>query len=171
MTDQEQNKKWESLLRGQVMSATTIKLTQLLRMVDQKAQTMILLNSVLIPFCIKTYEAKMFEYAAAISIVTALLSIFSAIVCIYPKRKYRKNGDRDINLLHFNDIGHMEEEEYIRLFMPEFNDPARLANLVVRDIYDTSRYSVIPKFVWLKVSYGIFFFGNLLAIIVAFIRM
>lgn len=171
MTQLTDSQKWESLLRGQVMSATTLKLNNLIRMVDQKAQTMILLNTVLIPFCMQAYEAGYFARASAVCIITAILSIFSAIVCIYPKRKYRKNKDRDLNLLHFNDIGHLEKQEYLDLFLPEFNDPSRLAKMVVSDIYDTSRNSIMPKFVWLKVSYGIFFFGNLIAIACAFASM
>lgn len=171
MAEIQENDKWASMLRGQVMAATTLKLMQLMRMLDQKAQIMILLNSILIPFCIKSYESGMFKYAAGISIVTALISIMMAIICIYPKRKYRKSGDPGINLLHFNDIGHMEEEEYLKLFMPEFNDLSRFSRMVVHDIHDTSRHSIIPKYIWLKISYSVFFFGNLLAIAVAFIRM
>lgn len=171
MTQLTDTQKWESMLRGQVMSATTLKLTNLIRMVDQKAQTMILLNSFLIPFCMQSYEANFYKYASAMSIITATFSIFAAIVCIYPKRKYRKNGHRDINLLHFNDIGHMEKDEYFALFLPEFNDPSKLSKMVVNDIYDTSRYSIMPKFVWLKISYGIFFFGNVIALLLAFARI
>jgi hypothetical protein len=93
------------------------------------------------------------------------LSIWAAIVCIYPKRKYRKQGDRELNLLHFNDIGHMDKDEYLKQMLPRFNDLSKLAELVVNDLYDTSRYSIIPKFLWLKISYSFFGIGNLLAIV------
>ena len=36
-----------------------------------------------------------------------------------------------------------------------------------KDIHDVSRRIIIPKFFWLKISYGCFFFGNVLAIATA----
>lgn len=170
MSQMTEQQKWEALLRGQVLSATTIKLNGLIRMVDQKAQIMVLLNSALIPYCMGIYSQGLYQVACAASITASLSSILAAIICIYPKRKYRKNGDRDFNLLHFNDVGHLDREEYLNLFMPEFNDPSKLAKLVVNDIYDTSRFSIIPKFVWLKISYGVFFFGNLAALLCTLIK-
>lgn len=155
-------------MRGQVMAATTNKFMSLLRMMDQKAQAMILLNSVMIPLCINSIKTNYFVEASIVSMTTAILSIFAAIVCIYPKRKrYRKGGGRDLNLLHFNDIGHMEKQDFLDQLLPAFNDTSKLAEIVVNDLYDTSRYSILPKYVWLKISYALFFFGNLTAIGVA----
>lgn len=156
--------KWEALLRGQVMSATVNKFTTVIRMLDQKAQGMIVLNSVLIPVCLNTIETPELRYAAGTCIFTAIISILAAMVCIYPKRRYRKSSDREFNLLHFNDIGHIDREEYLEQFTPIFNDPVKLSETVVKDIYDTSRYSIMPKYLWLKISYAIFFFGNIIAI-------
>lgn len=151
-------------MRGQVMSATTNKFSVILRMLDQKAQVMILLNSFIIPVCLQSLQHHKFQEAAVISILAAILSIWAAIICIYPKRKYRLNGDRELNLLHFNDIGHMEKEEYLSQILPKFNDTSKLAELVVHDIYDTAKYSIVPKFLWLKISYSVFGLGNLLAV-------
>lgn len=43
---------WEALLRGQVLNATTQKFIYYVGMADQKAQAMIILNSILIPVVI-----------------------------------------------------------------------------------------------------------------------
>ena len=151
-------------MRGQVMTATTNKFSVILRLVDQKAQVMILLNSFIIPVCLRSLENDKFQEAAILSILASVLSIWAAIICIYPKRKYRKQGHRELNLLHFNDIGHMGQQEYLDQMLPKFNDTSKLAELVVQDLYDTSRYSIIPKFIWLKVSYSFFWMGNVIAI-------
>lgn len=161
-----ENEKWQSQLRGQVMSATINKFTVIIRLIDQKAQVMILLNSMLVPVCVNALEHGPFAKTAIISIVTAVISILSAIICIYPKRKYRKKSDRRLNLLHFNDIGHMEENEYMDLFQPIYNDLPLLARAVMHDLHDTSRYSIRPKFFWLKITYGTFAVGNIIALIV-----
>lgn len=165
MSGLDQQERWQALLRGQVMGATINKFTTVLRLLDQKAQVMIFLNSILVPMCMRALESDTYVAAATLSIITSLLSIIAAIICIYPKRRYRKSGDRDLNLLHFNDIGHMEREDYMQQFMPAFNDVNKLAETVVNDLYDTSRYAILPKYVWLKISYGLFAFGNLLAVV------
>ena len=62
-------KKWEALMRGQVMAATINKYALILRMIDQKAQVMIFLNSILIPMCIRAIEADTYPEASKISII------------------------------------------------------------------------------------------------------
>jgi len=163
--------KWEALLRGQITSATMNKMMVIMRLADQKAQVLIFLNSILIPVCINEVEHELLRSAAIVSIVTAVLSILAAMMCIYPKRRYRKSGHRDINLLHFNDIGHLDKDEFMERFMPVYNDGKLLGRTVVYDLYDISRYSLIPKFIWLKISYGIFALGNLLAIILVLLEV
>ena len=163
-----EDEKWPALLRGQLLAATINKYTVIIRLVDQKAQVMILLNSILVPMCINAVEHGTFARGATISIVTAVLSILAAMVCIYPKRRYRKSGDRALNILHFNDIGHMDEQEYKDTILPIIITPNRLAEAAVHDLYDTSKNSIIPKFWWLKLSYGIFACGNIIALCFAF---
>lgn len=162
--EQQSAKKWEALMRGQVMAATINKYAVILRMIDQKAQVMIFLNSILIPMCIRAIEANTFPDASKISIVSAILSILAAMICIYPKRKYRKSGDRRLNLLHFNDIGHLSEDDYLQRFQCMLNDTSKLAATAAYDLWDTAKYSIIPKFFWLKLSYATFALGNLIAI-------
>jgi len=162
--------KWSSMLRGQIISATINKMMVVIQLVDQKAQVLIFLNSILIPVCLNELSNPSFKDAATISIITSVLSILTSMICIYPKRKYRKSSHRDINLLHFNDIGHLEKDEFIKMFKPVFNDREKISEAAVNDIYDLSRHSIIPKFMWLKISYGIFAFGNIFAIILAVIE-
>ena len=155
-------------MRGQVMSATVNKFSVIIRLLDQKAQVMIFLNSIIVPVCLNSLDDNSLMNAAIISIVTAVLSILAAMICIYPKRRYRKSGDRELNLLHFNDIGHLDKDDYMGRFKEVLSSPDMLAEAVVHDLYDTSRFSILPKYMWLKFSYAIFAFGNIIAIIVAF---
>lgn len=168
MAELPDSEKWKALMRGQVMSATVNKFSVIIRLLDQKAQVMIFLNSIIVPVCLNVLDNSDFRVAAVISIVTAILSILAAMICIYPKRRYRKSGDREINLLHFNDIGHMDKDEYMNRFKSILETPEDLTVTVVHDLYDTSRYSILPKYTWLKVSYATFAGGNIIAIIAAF---
>ncbi|MBX2833905.1 MAG: hypothetical protein KTR28_02935 [Micavibrio sp.] len=164
MSDNPDKTKWQALMRGQVISSTGLKFSRLVQLVDQKAQVMILLNSILIPVCIRGFYDPVYHWPAIISIVTSCISILSAIICIYPKRKMRKPGTLEMNYLHFNDIGHMKRDDFMSQFMPMFNDSEKLAELAVKDLHDIARNSLIPKYVWIKLSYGVFFFGNIIAI-------
>lgn len=167
----ETQQRFQALMRGQVINATANKYSRLIQLVDQKAQAMIFLNSILVPVCIRGFEDPVLHYPAVISIITAGISILAAIICIYPKRSHRKLNDPDFNYLHFNDIGHVERDEYIEAFLPIFNDPMKLAETSVKDMHDTAKKSIIPKYFWIKLSYGTFFVGNALAMAVLAILM
>lgn len=167
MSENEQTEKWQGLLRGQITAATINKNMVVIRLLDQKAQIMIFMNSILVPLCLHNLDHAVYGKAAAVAIIASICSSLAAIICIYPKRKYRKSGDRELNLLHYNDIGHMDKDDFLAQIMPKFNDPSQLAELAVNDLYDMARYSMIPKYMWVKISYGVFAFGNILAVILA----
>ncbi len=160
--------RWEALLRGQIVSATIAKFFNYVNLADQKAQTMIVLNTVMIPVALNWIDKPDYNVGAAVSIVTAIISIMSAIICIYPKRRGGRKPDGTINLLHFGDIGRLKEAEFLAEFLPIYNEPARLAEAAIKDIHDVARRIIRPKFYWLKLSYIVFFFGNLLAIATTF---
>jgi len=157
--------RWQGLLRGQIINATTVKFSRGIQLADQKAQALIFLNSILIPVALNWIDKPQFHYPAIICILTALCSILAAIICIYPKRKEGRREKGTFNYLHFNDIGHIKRDEFLDEFMPIFNDPGKLAQTAVTDLHDTAKNSMLPKFFWLKVSYATFFFGNLLSVL------
>jgi hypothetical protein len=143
-----QQLRWEALFRGAALTSTTQKLFNYVRLADQKAQGMIIVNSVIIPVAFGWVNKADFHAGAIISILTAVVSIFISIICIYPKRRTGKKPDGTRNLLHFSDIGYLKE----------------LTVAILKDIHDVSRRILRPKFFWLKLSYIIFFCGNLIAV-------
>lgn len=155
---------WHALLRGQVLAVTTEKFMGYINLADQKAQAMIILNSILIPVAIGWADDERFATGAFISIITSVLAIFTAILCIYPKRRRGIKPDGTRNYLHFADIGRLNEEYFLQEFQPIFNDTSALAKESIKDLHDVSRRIIIPKFFWLKLSYGSFFIGNVIAI-------
>ena len=156
--------RWQALFRGAIISTTTTKFFNYVALADQKAQGLIFMNSILIPVALNWIDKPQYHTSSLICIFTAVLSIMAALICIYPKRRKGRKPDGTFNLLHFGDIGRMKEDEFMTEFMPIFNDPSRLAETSVKDIHDVARRIIRPKFVWLKLSYLIFFFGNLAAI-------
>lgn len=158
---------WETLFRGQVMGMMIQKTSGFISLADQKAQAMIILNSILVPVALNWIKQPVFQISAAIAIITAIISILMSILCIYPKRRSGKKGDGTHNHFHFGDIGRMDEKTYLEVFNPIFNDRGRLAEETVKDLHDISRNILLPKYLWLKLSYKCFFIGNLIAIAIA----
>ncbi len=159
--------KWNALSRAQILSATMSKLTSFVNLADQKAQAMIIVNSILIPFAIKWISVPEFSLAAIIVIFTSTLSIIASIFCIYPKRRSGKRPSGTVNLLHYGDIGEMELDDYLERFSKIYNDDSKLPVAVAKDFHDMSKNILKPKYTWLKVTYLTFFIGNLLAIVVS----
>lgn len=156
--------RWEALFRGQIMGTTTQKFFNYVALADQKAQGLIFMNSILIPVALNWLEIPGYQVGSIICIATAVCSIMAALICIYPKRRAGRKPDGSINLLHFGDIGKLREAEFLDEFMPIYNDLNKLAVVVAKDVHDTARRIIRPKFFWLKLSYLVFFFGNLIAI-------
>ena len=163
--DSPDKKRWEALLRGQVLGTTTTKFFNYVALADQKAQGLIFMNSILIPVALNWIQDDRFQLSATISVMTAIFSIMMALICIYPKRRAGRKPDGTMNYLHFGDIAQMSEPEFLEEFLPVVNDPSRLAEAAVKDMHDVARRIIRPKFYWLKFSYMIFFFGNLAAIL------
>lgn len=164
-------KRWEALMRGQIISATTQKFFNYISLGDQKAQGLIFLNTILIPVALNWADKDTFHVPALICIGTALVSILSAIICIYPRRRSGRKPDGSINLLHFGDIGLMKEDEFLEEFNPVFNTPSKLSDAAIRDIHDVARRIIKPKFFWLKLSYVLFFVGNTVAVAFAILAL
>ncbi len=160
----DQQERWGALMRGQILSVTTQKFFNYVNLADQKAQMLIILNSILIPVSISGLAIPHLHDAAIVSMMTAIISIYTAIVCIFPKRRSGRKPDGSINLLHFGDIGLMKEQAFLDEFLPYYNDLGGLSELAAKDLHDIARRVIRPKFFWLKLSYVIFFIGNLVAI-------
>jgi hypothetical protein len=160
----EEDHTWEALLRGSIIAATSQKFYNYIALIDQKAQAMIIMNSIIIPLLLNFIDDVEYKIPASIALITAMTSILLSIMCIYPKRRGGRKPNGTYNHLHFGDIGRMREDQYLQSFMPIFNNRQRLSEEAVKDLHDVSRRIIIPKFHWLKFSYFVFFGGNLIAL-------
>jgi len=157
--------RWQGLVRASILSATTHKLYRYIQLADQKAMALIVLNSALIPFAMNAFQDSDLKVPATLAIVTGIISIFMAIICIFPKRKGGSKPIGDRNLLHFGEIGVLTEEEFFAEFHKIYDDRGALSKAVIKDIYDVSNRVLIPKFKLLKLCYVIFFVGNFAAVL------
>ena len=159
--------KREAALRATLLASTTQRLYNLIGTADQKAQVLILLNSIIVPIAFSALSRHELEKVAILAICTAIYSILMSIFSIYPKRRRGHKPDGTRNMLHFGDIGRMSEKEYLEAFQPIFNEPAKFSEEAIKDLHDISRRILLPKLFWLKLAYIGFFLGNFCAVILA----
>ena len=152
-------------MRGAVLSATTRKVFGYIQLADSKAAGLIVMNSLIVPVALSGFDNDHFKLAATLAILTSICSMLFAILCIFPQRGMFYNKKNRLNLLHFKDIGQMDQDEYLDIFNPIYNDPSKLGETVLKDIHDVSQRVLMPKFLLLKIAYTVFFLGNLAAII------
>lgn len=159
-------KKWEGIARGQVLGATTSKLNSAVRLIDQKAQVMLVINSITIPIGLSWIQKEQFMLGAIIAIITAVWTMFFSILTIYPRSREKKKKTRhSANLLHWGDIWCMSEKEYLDTIKPIVNDVNLLTEACLKDIYDLSSNVLRQKFFWIRFTYYSFFLGNISALL------
>ncbi len=160
------NERWQGLVRASILSSNTQKMYNYINLADQKAMGVIILNSIIIPVVMGQINNPDTKLAATLSIIACVASMFTAMACIFPKRRAMRKPDGSLNLLHYSDIGRLEESEYLEMIKPLYNNPPDLAVAVIKDLHDISRNVLLPKFAWMKLSYATFFLGNLTAILI-----
>jgi len=159
-------KRWEGVARGQILTSTTNKLNNAIRLIDQKAQVMLVINSITIPIGLSWIQKEQFLTGAIIAIITAVWTMFFSILTIYPRsREKKKKTRKSANLLHWGDIWCMSEKEYLDRIMPVVNDVNLLTEACLKDIYDLSANVLRHKFFWIRFTYYSFFLGNISALI------
>lgn len=112
-SSEENMRKWHGLVRASILAVTTHKFFGYVSLADQKAMGVIILNSIIIPVVLGKIDIDHYRLAAALSIVACAFSMFTAMICIFPKRRTMGKPDGTINPLHFSDIARLTEQEYM----------------------------------------------------------
>lgn len=157
--------KWKALFRGSLLSTTINKHISYVGFADRRAQGIITINAILIPIALSKTTDPYFMWGAIIAIITALLSMTTAMISLYPK-KYGTKKHKHPDLLHFSQIQKYEEHDYLQHMKEALADTSILAEMAVKDLYHISTRILSPKFRWLKISYFLFLAGNILGVLI-----
>lgn len=156
--------KWKALFRGSLLSTTINKHVNYVGFADRRAQGIITINAILIPIALSKTTDPYFMTGAIIAISTALLSMTTAMISLYPK-KYGSKNHQHPDLLHFSQIQQYQEHDYLDQMKTALSDTSILAEMAVKDLYHISSRILAPKFRWLKISYFLFLAGNIIAVL------
>ena len=161
------SKKWEALTRGTILASQTQAVITYVTIADQKAQVMLFINSLVMPFILQGTDHPDYKYPAIMAVLTASLTVFFAIMTVFPRGPNRFKKRAYSNELHFADIKQHETfDHYLKSVYPIYNDVGRLSQEAFKYMYDTSRYVLKAKYFWLRLCYTWFMIGNALCIIV-----
>lgn len=156
--DPEITTKFQQIAKGSLLSSIENKHVQYISMADRRAQGILTISSVLIPFSLARVNEPEFHDGVLVFLVAALITIIAALLCLSPKRYKRKEKDRR-QLLHFSGITQFDKETYLDRMADLLSNTEKLSKEVASDLYHLSNDVLVPKFMYLRIAYCAFAFG------------
>ena len=137
-------------------------------MADMKANMMLTVSALVITFSIGHLSDPSLRWPVLVLVASCLATVVSAVYAVMPKLNttFRPDLDRpDCNILFFGNFMNLEYEEYARLMETVMNDPSRVYEAQVREVYELGVFLGRRKYVYIRLAY-LFFIGGLLASVV-----
>ncbi|MCH6258772.1 DUF5706 domain-containing protein [Puniceicoccaceae bacterium K14] len=156
--DPEVSEKFQQIAKGAILSSIESKHVQYISMADRRAQGILTISSILIPFSLAQINKPEYHDGVLVFLVAAIITIIAALLCLNPKRYKRKEKDRR-QLLHFSGITEFDKETYLSRMGDLLSNTDKLAKEVASDLYHLSNDVLAPKFRYLRIAYCTFAIG------------
>ena len=144
---------------------TRVHHMHLCSMADVKANMMLTISALVITFSIGHLSNPYLRWPVLVLIISCLATIVSAAYAVMPKLDtgFRPDLDRpDCNILFFGNFMNLEYEEYARLMEGVMNNPSRVYEAQVREVYELGVFLGQKKYAYVRLAY-LFFICGLLA--------
>jgi len=149
---------------------------QLSSMADLKANILLTLSSVVITISFTYISDPSLKWGALILIGFCFLTIILSIYTVMPKIPvYSKSGKRpdlnssSFNILFFGDFFHLDYDSYEKTMEEILNDPSRMYQIQVREIYNMGKFLAQKKYRFVRLAYLSFILGLFLSFVVTLI--
>jgi hypothetical protein len=146
----------------QMLRQTRVHHVQLSMMADQKASMLLTVCAIIIPLTAHFLSTPNFRLVAftliCFSVLTMLLAIYTAMPGIHKPERVDVSTT-SFNPLFFADFTSLEYEEYEELMEGISNDPSRVYETQIREIYLLGQYLVKHKYKYLRLAYLSFLSG------------
>lgn len=164
-----ENTSWDgefgALERVTFMSDLLNKQVEIRNMLDLRTNIMIGFNSALIVFFATSFNAEwargIFFFAA---LLTVVISMFFALMALKPSHFATKKGQKE-SLFYHHQICTMTEEEYRREIKDALADEDKIYDTYVREVYNLTKYSNVPRKFYLNSSIRVLFYGIFISLI------
>jgi hypothetical protein len=154
----------------QMLRQTRVHHTQLSQMADIKANMMMTIASLLVPFSIRYLQTPQFHLAALTMIVFCVLTVLLSAYAALPKignKKWLKNKsvaqNPSFNLLFFGSFSSLDYSEFKEAMKEVMNDHNQAYEVQIREIYSMGRYLDRKKYRFVRLAYLSFIMGVLVS--------
>ena len=130
---------------------------QLSAMADSKANMMLTVASLVITLSLAHLSDPILRWAAMTLIVFCLMTVVAAAYAAMPKVPVVSNPR--FNLLFFGDFANLSYEEYLRTMEAVMNDPNRVYEAQVREVYTLGCFLARKKYRYVRLAYALFITG------------
>jgi hypothetical protein len=157
-----------------LLQQTRVHHMQLSSMADLKANMLLTMSSIIITLAVpRVLVGGRWEWPLIMLIGFSLITILLAAYAVMPKLPFRsrKKSSADaknphFNLLFFGDFSGMDYPDFVAEMESALNEPSRVYELQVREIYILGSFLAHTKYRYLRLAY-ITFIGGLLASVIA----
>ena len=146
----------------QMLRQTRVHHVQLSMMADQKANMLLTVCAIIIPLTAHFLNNPRYSPVALILICFCVLTMFLAIYTAMPslpKHARTEITSASFNPLFFADFTQLELEEYETLMEGVSNDPSKVYETQIREVYLLGQYLKKHKYRYLRLSYLSFLSG------------
>ncbi len=159
-----------------MLRQTRVHHVQLSSMADLKANILLTMASVVISVSFRYVTDPSLKYPAMVLIVFCLITILLAAYTVMPKigAGLKKPPHPDIhspkfNILFFGDFVQLGYDEFESEMEDILNDPSKVYETQVREIYTLGKYLSIKKYRFVRLAYMSFITGLLISGILTFL--
>lgn len=146
---------------------------QLSSMADVKSNMLLTMASVIITLSIRYVTDPHLRWAAIVLMVFCLITIVLAAYAVMPKVSARSTSaskpdmaSPNFNILFFGNFGMLDYEEYVQAMEDVMNDPSKVYEAQVREVYTLGIYLARNKYRFIRGAYIAFIAGLLASAIV-----
>lgn len=140
------------------------KQIEIRNMLDLRTNIMIGFNSALVVFLAANFDSGWFgSVFFVVFLGVVIISMFSAVMALKPSHFSSKRGQKESFFYHHH-ISRMSEEEYKKEIFAVLTDEQEIYDNYVREIYNLTRYSNVPRKFYLNLSIRILLYGILIAL-------
>lgn len=151
-----------------LLQQTRVHHMQLSSMADLKANMLITMSSIVVTLAAPRVVADGgLHWPLVMLIVFSLITIVLAAYAVMPKLPFLSRGKRSLpdaknpqfNLLFFGDFSGMDYSQFVTEMEAALNEPSRVYELQVREIYILGSFLAHTKYRYLRLAYMTFICG------------
>lgn len=157
----------------QMLRQTRWHHVQLSSMADVKANMLLTMASVIITLSIRYVTDPSLRWPAIVLMIFCLITIVLAAYAVMPKVSSRTSSgpkpdlaSPNFNILFFGNFGVLDYEEYAQAMEDVMNDPSKVYEAQVREVYMLGIYLARNKYRFIRWAYIAFITGLLLSAVV-----